>query len=95
VSLDLYWARNDGIGGHVWLSPQHVRELAREMDAQGMSRALALSALAPGTRIAPGTVDAALARAASEPIALNDGKLWSDWLAFLEGAVANGGLVVR
>ena len=93
--IDLYWARNDGIGGHVWLSAQHLQELSREMAEQGMGRALDLSGLGPGARVAPGAVDAALTQASPEPHVLDDATLWRDWLAFLEGAAENGGLVIR
>jgi hypothetical protein len=93
--MRLYWARNDGMTGHVWLSPEHIRELAREMDEQGMSRAIALEELAAGARVPPGALDAALRRAAKEPRLLADTKLWADWLTFLEGAAENGGLIVQ
>jgi hypothetical protein len=93
--MRLYWARNDGMTGHVWLSPEHMRELGREMDEQGMSRAIALGELAAGAQVPPGAVDAALRRASTEPRVLADAKLWADWLAFLEGAAENGGLVVQ
>jgi hypothetical protein len=87
----LYWAQNDGMSGHVWLSPQHVSELEREMAEQGIK--LPLAELGPGERVPAGAVDAALARAAREPRVVDDEKLWRDWLAFLEGAAENGGLV--
>ncbi|HYY76731.1 MAG TPA: hypothetical protein VE644_10475 [Gaiellaceae bacterium] len=90
--MRLYWLNNDGMSGHVWLSPQHVEQLGGEMAEQGIK--LALAELEPGARVAPGAVDAALARASREPRALDDVKLWQDWLVFLEGAAANGGLVV-
>jgi hypothetical protein len=93
--MRLYWARNDGMTGHVWLSPEHMRELGREMDEQGMSRAIGLAELAPGATVPPGAVDAALRRASREPKVTEDAKLWADWLAFLEGAAENGGLVVQ
>jgi hypothetical protein len=56
---------------------------------------LALERLEPGTHVPPGAVDFALSQASSEPQVLEDGKLWSDWLSFLEGAAVNGGIVVR
>jgi hypothetical protein len=40
-------------------------------------------------------LEAVLDPAAPEPIVLADGKLWRDWLEFLDGATRNGGLVVR
>jgi hypothetical protein len=88
----LYWAKNDGLSGHVWLSPQHAGQLAAEMAEQGIR--LPLAELEPGARVPPGAVDAALARASREPRVLEDEKLWRDWLAFLAGAAENGGLVV-
>ncbi|MGH3007482.1 MAG: hypothetical protein ACRDOS_16530 [Gaiellaceae bacterium] len=90
--MRIYWARNDGMSGHVWLSAQHVEALAGEMSEQGIK--LALVELEPGARVPPGEVAAALARASGEPRSLEDEKLWRDWLAFLEGAAENGGLVV-
>lgn len=90
--MRLYWAKNDGMSGHVWLSPQHVAELEREMAGQGIK--LSLAGLEPGARVPPGVVDAALARAARKPRLAGDAKLWRDWLDFLAGAAENGGLVV-
>lgn len=55
---------------------------------------LPLAELEPGSRVPPGAVDAALARASLTPQTLDDEKLWRDWLAFLRGAAENGGLVV-
>jgi hypothetical protein len=89
----LYWLNNDGLAGHVWLSPQHVEELSREMSEQGMK--LALAELEVGERVPPGAVDAALQQASAEPRVIEDERLWHDWLAFLAGAVENGGLLVR
>jgi hypothetical protein len=89
----LYWLNNDGLTGHVWLSPKHIEELDREMSEQGMK--LSLAELETNGRVPPGTVDAALAQASPEPRVLDDAKLWRDWLGFLGGAAENGGLVVR
>jgi hypothetical protein len=89
----LYWLNNDGLVGHVWLSPQHIGELNREMSEQGMK--LSLAELEAGTRVPPGAVDAALQGASPHPRVLDDAKLWRDWLAFLEGAAENGGLLVQ
>jgi hypothetical protein len=91
----LYWAKNDGIGGHVFLALRDLDLLAAEMDAQGMTGWLSLERLEPGTHVPPGAVDFALSQASREPRLLEDGKLWSDWLAFLEGAAVNGGILVR
>lgn len=93
--LRLYWARNDGIGGHVFLAAQELVALTQEMAEQGMSGWLALDRLEPGALVPPGALDFALSRAIREPRLLEDEKLWHDWLAFLEGAAQNGGLAVR
>ena len=89
--LRLYWARNDGMSGHVFLDPVDVELLRQEMLLQGMS----LPRFAPGTHVTATEVDAALASASNDPINLEDRKLWADWLTFLEGASVNGGLLVR
>jgi hypothetical protein len=90
TGVRLYWARNDGMSGHVFLDPVDVERLGEEMVLQGIS----LPRLEPGIHITVTEVDAALESAASEPISL-DPKLWSDWLRFLEGGSVNGGLLVR
>jgi len=89
--LRLYWAHNDGMTGHVFLDPADVEHLRQEMVLQGVM----LPTLEPGARIAADEVEAAVRRAEEDPISLTDRKLWSDWLAFLEGAADNGGLVVQ
>jgi hypothetical protein len=88
--LRLYWAHNDGMSGHVFLDPADVELLRQEMLLQGVM----LPALEPGARIAADDIDVAVTSAEEEPIALADRKLWSDWLAFLQGAAQNGGLIV-
>ncbi|HEU4450555.1 MAG TPA: hypothetical protein VFR63_11335 [Gaiellaceae bacterium] len=93
--LRLYWARNDGMGGHVFLGAGDLERLAVEMDAQGMTGWLTLDRLAPGGHVEPGAVDFAVSRASPEPLTLADAKLWEDWLGFLRGAVENGGILVR
>jgi hypothetical protein len=90
VSIRLYWARNDGMTGHAFLDPDDVELLRQEMVLQGVM----LPRLEPGVHITVTEVDSALESAAEDPIAL-DRKLWADWLAFLRGASANGGLLVR
>jgi hypothetical protein len=92
--LRLYWARNDGLGGHVFLGLEDLERLAAEMNEQGMTGWLSLDRLEPGTTIPPGAVDFALSRASPEPKTLDDPKLWEDWLGFLAGAAENGGIVV-
>ena len=93
--LRLYWARNNGIGGHVFLGLDDLEQLMAEMAVQGMSGWLQLDRLEPGTLVPPGAVDFALSHASSEPKVLADEKLWHDWLAFLAGAAENGGVAVR
>jgi hypothetical protein len=90
TGVRLYWARNDGMSGHVFLDPLDRSAIEREMDLQGMG----FPRLEPGTHVTFTEVDSALASAAPEPISL-DPQLWSDWLRFLEGASVNGGLLVR
>jgi hypothetical protein len=91
VSIRLYWARNDGMTGHVFLDPADVELLRQEMVLQGVM----LPRLEPGVHVTVTEVDAALEAAAEDPIALADRKLWDDWLTFLRGASINGGLLVR
>ena len=91
MSVRLYWARNDGMSGHVFLDALDVERLGEEMTLQGAI----LPRLEPGTHITATEIDAALEAAAGEPIALDDPKLWRDWLRFLEGASVNGGVLVR
>ena len=93
--LRLYWARNDGMGGHVFLGLEDLERLAGEMKEQGMTGWLSLDRLEPGATIPPGAVDFALSQASPEPKTLDDPKLWEDWLGFLAGAAENGGIVVR
>ena len=93
--LRLYWARNDGLGGHVFLGLTDLERLAAEMNEQGMTGWLALDRLEPGATIPAGAVDFALSQASPDPKTLDDTKLWQDWLGFLAGAAENGGIVVR
>jgi hypothetical protein len=88
--LRLYWARNDGMTGHVFLAEQELAALEQEMVLQGMD----LPGLKPGIQVSFTEVDAALATASPDPISIEP-KLWNDWLRFLEGASTNGGLLVR
>jgi hypothetical protein len=90
TGLRLYWARNDGMSGHVYLDPLDVERIREEMVLQGVS----LPRLERGTHVTATEVDTALESAAPEPISV-DAKLWSDWLRFLEGASVNGGLLVQ
>lgn len=91
----LYWARNDGLSGHVWLSEADRAALAREMLLQGMST-FPVATFERGERmqVTVGEIEEALGAAASEPVSVDE-RLWLDWLAFLTGATENGGLLVR
>jgi hypothetical protein len=90
TGVRLYWARNDGMTGHVFLDPLDRGAIEREMDLQG----LGFPRLEPGIHVTITEVDAALEAAAQDPISVNE-RLWADWLRFLEGASANGGLLAR
>jgi hypothetical protein len=91
----LYWARNDGLSGHVWLSDGDRAALAREMLLQGMG-SFPVATFERGERmqVTVGEIEEALGAAASEPVSVEE-RLWRDWLAFLTGATQNGGLLVR
>jgi hypothetical protein len=88
-----YFAHNDGIGGHVWLSDGDLRALMDEMLVQGMP--WPAERVEARATIAVDELEAVLDPAAPEPIVLTDEKLWRDWLLFLEGASRNGGLLVQ
>ena len=88
-----YWADNDGLGGHVWLSDGDLRALTDEMLLQGMP--WPAERVESAERIAADEVEAVLGPADPGPKVLADAKLWRDWLVFLEGAARNGGLLVR
>ena len=96
MSFRIYWRRNDGVSGHVWLSAGDMEALTSEMSLQGMPW--------PGDKLPdPGAetvveadeVEQVIAVARDVPLALADGQLWVDWLLFLEGATQNGGLLIR
>jgi hypothetical protein len=91
----LYWARNDGLTGHVWLSDADQAALAREMVLQGMAD-FPLGRFERGERmqVTVGEIERALAAASPQPLSVDE-TLWRDWLAFLDGAAKNGGLLVR
>ena len=91
----LYWARNDGLSGHVWLSDADRVALAREMILQGMTP-FPVAKFEAGERMEVTITEVEHTLAAASPDALSvDEKLWRDWLTFLAGAVENGGLLVR
>ena len=91
----LYWARNDGMSGHVWLSERDQAALAEEMLLQGMGD-FPIQKFAQGERmhVTVTEIERALEAASPEPVGL-DPKLWSDWLDFLQGAASSGGLLVQ
>jgi hypothetical protein len=93
MSCAFYWAHNDGMSGHVWLSEGDLRALVDEMLVQGMP--WPLERLAGDSSIAADEVESIVEAAEARPKVLPDEKLWLDWLRFLEGAAANGGLLVR
>src|SRR5712691_4475521 len=97
MSHAFYWANNDGMGGHVWLSDDDLRALTDEMLVQGMPWPVARL---PGEGeedavVAAADLEAVLAPADPVPKVLADHRLWRDWLVFLEGAAGNGGLILR
>jgi hypothetical protein len=91
----LYWARNDGLGGHVWLSDADRAALAREMVLQGMGE-FPVAKFERGERmqVTIGEIEDALSAGSPDPVSVDE-KLWRDWLTFLEGSIQNGGLLVR
>ena len=107
MSVNLWWAENDGMSGHVWLGVGELLALGGEMLAQGMAHeggregtgvGIPLAELAPSGqegRVSVSEVEDALDAASQEPLTSADAKLWEDWLRFLEGAATHGGIVVR
>jgi hypothetical protein len=91
----LYWARNDGLTGHVWLSDADRTVLAREMILQGMGD-FPVAKFESGERmdVTIAEVERALEASSPQPVSVDE-KLWRDWLTFLAGAAENGGLLVR
>jgi hypothetical protein len=96
VSYRLWWRWNDGVSGHVWLSADDARRLADEMALQGCAGlAERVTSVEDEATIPPQEIARALESISAEPIALADPALWRDWVRFLEGAEAKGGLLVR
>jgi hypothetical protein len=93
MSCSFYWAHNDGMTGHVWLTDSDLRAIVDEMLVQGMP--WPLERLDCDSAIAADEVEAVIDSAESKPKVMPDEKLWLDWLRFLEGAAVNGGLLVR
>ncbi len=84
-----YWASNDGVSGHIWLSDGDLRALTDEMLVQGMP--WPVERVGAEAVIDPDELKAALDPASAEPKVLGDAKLWLDWLRFLEGAARSYG----
>ncbi len=107
MSVNLWWAENDGMSGHVWLGAGELLALGGEMLLRGMAyegsrertgAGIPLAELAPRGRegrVSAEAVEQALDAASPELLTLTDAKLWEDWLRFLEGAATHGGIVVR
>jgi len=93
VSCAFYWASNDGMTGHVWVSERDLRALVDEMLVQGMP--WPFERIEGDSSIAADEVESMLEAAEARTRLSTDAKLWLDWLRFLEGASANGGLLVR
>jgi hypothetical protein len=72
--LRLYWARNDGMTGHVFLDALDLERLRQEMVLQGMP----FPELRAGMHVTVTEVDEALESATPDPISLGDPKLWAD-----------------
>lgn len=100
MSVNVWWAFNDGMSGHVWLGERELDALRREMVLQGMAEAFPVEKLAPQAgeeraQVTPQQIEAALEVASGDPTAIADEKLWRDWLGFLDGARHKGGLLIR
>lgn len=93
MGVAFYWALNDGMSGHVWLSESDLGALADEMLVQGMP--WPAERVASGGSISVAEIEAVLAPAEPKPKVLTQDELWLDWLRFLAGAAVNGGLLVR
>jgi hypothetical protein len=93
MSCAFYWAHNDGMSGHIWLSERDLRALVDEMLVQGVP--WPLERLDGDSSIAADELEAILGAADPQPRVMPDAKLWLDWLRFLGGAAVNGGLLVR
>jgi len=95
MSFNLWWAQNDGMSGHVWLSVGDMMALRDEMVIQGMEGVAAKLAPADRALVTADEIEDALAEASEDPRTLTDAKLWRDWLTFLDGARTRGGIVIR
>jgi hypothetical protein len=96
MSVNLWWAENDGMSRHVWLGVGELLALGGEMLAQGMAHeggregtggGIPLAELAPtrpGGAVSAAEVEHALDAASPEPFTLDDWKLWKNGCASSE-----------
>ena len=99
----LWHQRHDGLGGHVFLLEDQMRQLRDELVRQGMvcgaegGRGIPLHKLESPRNwyVSPIELDEALEVASPEPALVSDAELWVDFLEFLAGAAERGGLRVR
>jgi hypothetical protein len=99
----LWHQRHDGLGGHVFLLEDQMRDVREELVRQGMvcgaegGRGIPLHKLETPENwfVSPIELDEALEQASREPTRMSDAKLWEDFLDFLAGAAEHGGLRVR
>lgn len=98
------WHQNhDGIGGHIFLLENQMRDLREELLAQRMvcgregGRGIPLHKLETPRNhyISVIEIEEALAVASAKPKVIGDERLWRDFLVFLEGAARRGGLRVK
>jgi len=106
VGFNLWWAQNDGMSGHAWLSPADMHALRGEMLAQGMAwegaerpQGAGIPAAkldsSDGATISSREIEGALQTANPVPATAVSPELWRDWLDFLEGARTRGGILVQ
>lgn len=103
MAFHLWWQRQDGIGGHVFLLNDQMAALRDELVAQGMvcgdegGRGIPLSKLqVPRDQlVSPIELEEALDVASPEPSTVADARLWQEFLVFLEGAAGHGGLRIK
>lgn len=96
MSYRLWWRWNDGMSGHVWLSTEDAETLAAEMALQGCGGlADRITSVVDEATITPQEITVALESLTAERIGPADAALWEDWVRFLEGAEAKGGLLVK
>ena len=103
MAFHVWWDRHDGMRGHVWLQNSQMQDLRDEMLAQGMVHGdqgglgmpLRKFETPENWFVSPLEIDEALERASADPVAMEDARLWQDWLAFLEGASQHGGVRIK